>query len=58
MTIQKKEGWYTDFSLPSKYGRCNWWGCKNKPVKGGFCEECGKHVVSVINCDKIENKYN
>jgi hypothetical protein len=49
MQIESKSkiGFYTTFELPSKRGNCNFYGCKRKAVKNGFCEECGKFKIKV-----------
>lgn len=47
LAIQPKIGWYTTFELPSKRGFCNYYGCKKRAIKNGFCEECGKIKVTV-----------
>jgi hypothetical protein len=35
-------GFYTTFELPSKSGRCNFYGCNKGVFHGGFCEAHGK----------------
>lgn len=52
MNNKPKIGWYTTFSLPSKYGICNWYGCNKKVTKNGFCNEHGKREIKVQIVDK------
>jgi hypothetical protein len=42
--------------LPSKRGKCNWFGCNKSVFKGGFCEEHGKIKIKVLVTDEKDRK--
>jgi hypothetical protein len=48
---KSKIGWFTTFSLPSKIGICDWYGCGKPVFKNGFCKECGNRKIKVIIVD-------